>query len=169
MKNRELLINEIKRLKVFYFNEHSYFECLLTNNYRIKFFRLMKSYYKYRLYKNKISKFFSYRRYAKYSLLLNVQINCKNTLFGLLIFHQNVVIHGDAIIGKNLKCAGNNCIGGNAKGAPKIGDNVAIGFGAIVLGNVSVANGCRIGAGAVVTKNCEKENSKIVGINQLLQ
>lgn len=66
------------------------------------------------------------------------------------------------VIGETAK-VGNNCtilhgvtLGGTGKDAfdrhPKIGDNVMIGAGAKVLGNIKIGNGAKIGAGSIVLK-----------------
>ena len=52
---------------------------------------------------------------------------------------------------------------GVRKGYPVIGDNVYIGPGAKVIGNVYVGNNVAIGANCVVTKNVP-DNSVVVGI-----
>lgn len=46
---------------------------------------------------------------------------------------------------------------------PTIGNNVMIGCGAKILGNINIGNDVKIGANAVVLKNVE-ENSTVVGI-----
>ena len=166
--NKEQLKQEIKRLKVFCFSEQSFFKCKISHNSKYYFYKLLKAYYKYRFHKSVLPKLFWYRVYSNYSIKLNVQINCSTTLFGLRLMHQNVVIHKDANIGKNLSCAGNNCVGGTAKGAPRIGDNCKLGFGAIVLGNVTIADDCYIGAGAIVTKDIKEKGTKVVGLNKTL-
>ncbi len=63
-----------------------------------------------------------------------------------------VVIHKDAVIGKGCVIESNVTIGGrnNVPVAPVIGDNVFIGTGARILGNVHVGSGSIIGANAVV-------------------
>lgn len=82
------------------------------------------------------------------------------------ICHDNVVIFGN--IGENCVFHGNNVVGNKRTGAsteiPKIGNNVDIGFGAMIIGDVTIADNCVIGAGAVVTKSCEKEGSVLVGV-----
>lgn len=73
-----------------------------------------------------------------------------------------VVIHGNAIIGKNVKIESNVTIGGaRGKGVPTIGDNCLIGTGASVIGGVHVGNDVIIGAGAVVVKDIPE--GKVVG------
>ena len=44
-----------------------------------------------------------------------------------------------------------------------IGDNVDIGVGAVIIGNIYIANNVRIGANAVVTKSCYEEGAILVG------
>lgn len=63
-----------------------------------------------------------------------------------------VVIHKDAVIGKNCVIESNVTIGGksNNPNVPVIGDNVLIGSGACVLGDIHIGDNSVIGAGAVV-------------------
>lgn len=76
-----------------------------------------------------------------------------------------VVVHKDAVIGKG--CIISQCvtIGGkqNSKGVPKIGNNVHIGAGAKILGNISIGNNVLIGANAVVLKDIP-DNSIVAGV-----
>ena len=82
------------------------------------------------------------------------------------ICHDNVVVFGN--VGENCTFHGNNVVGNKRTGAsteiPKICNNVDIGFGAMIIGDVTIADNCVIGAGAVVTKSCEKEGSVLVGV-----
>lgn len=48
--------------------------------------------------------------------------------------------------------------------APKIGNDVYIGPGAVIFGDIEIADGCYIGANAVVNKSILEPNSVIVGI-----
>ena len=45
-----------------------------------------------------------------------------------------------------------------------LGNNVDIGYGAIVVGDVYIADDVRIGAGAVVTKSCYEKGVTLVGV-----
>lgn len=86
---------------------------------------------------------------------------------GLLIYHHGtLIINGNAKIGKYAKFHGNNCIGnsGISTKVPKIGDNVELGFGASIIGNVKIDNNTTIGAGAVVVHSTDKENETLVGV-----
>lgn len=67
---------------------------------------------------------------------------------GCVIFHQ-------VTIGSNtLKDA-------TKAGAPKIGDNVYIGTGARIIGNINIGNNVRIGANAIVTNDIP-DNATVV-------
>jgi len=77
---------------------------------------------------------------------------------GLYIGHfGNVVIHGDAEIGDNCNISQGITIGinnsGKHVGVPIIGNNVFIGPGACVFGNIHIGNNVVIGANAVVTED----------------
>ncbi|WP_448567847.1 serine O-acetyltransferase [Thalassotalea ganghwensis] len=85
-------------------------------------------------------------------------------------FHNGlgVVIHKDATIGRGTRIYQNVTIGGNGKeeesnGVPKIGQNVFIGAGAVLLGPISIGDNARIGANAVVI-NDVAANTTVVGI-----
>lgn len=86
---------------------------------------------------------------------------------GCIIYHHgSIIIHGDAFIGEGCKLHGNNCIGNNGidNKAPKLGKNVDIGFGAVILGGVTIADNVKIGAGAVVVRDCHVEGATLVGV-----
>lgn len=77
---------------------------------------------------------------------------------GLYIIHYSgIFINGNVVIGKNFTISQGVSIGvtnrGLKKGNPIIGDNVYIGPGAIIIGNVTIGNDAAIGANAVVTKD----------------
>lgn len=76
-----------------------------------------------------------------------------------------VVIHEDAIIGTNCKILPNAVIGGrgDGKGTPIIGNNVLIGAGAVIIGNVKIGDNSSIGANAVILKDVPN-NSIAVGV-----
>ncbi|HFG0471156.1 TPA: serine O-acetyltransferase [Flavobacterium psychrophilum] len=74
---------------------------------------------------------------------------------GFYIGHfGNIVIHGDTIIGNNCNISQGITIGISnygKVGVPKIGDNVFIGPGACVFGDIVIGNKVTIGANTVVT------------------
>ncbi|MFH1387560.1 MAG: serine O-acetyltransferase [bacterium] len=74
------------------------------------------------------------------------------------IDHGNGVVIGETtIIGNDVTVYQGVTLGGTGKEKgkrhPTIGNNVVIGAGAIVLGNIKIGNNSRIGAGSVVTKD----------------
>lgn len=82
---------------------------------------------------------------------------------GLQIWHGNIVVNASVKVGDNCVLHGANCIGNNGitDVSPILGDNVNIGYGAVIIGNVYIANDCIIGANAVVNKSFEEEGSII--------
>lgn len=99
---------------------------------------------------------------------LNIEIAEGITGSGLVIYHNGVVINGGAKIGENCRLHGMNCIGNkgdmNRGVTPVLEDDVEIGFGAGIYGNVHIPQGCRIGAGAVVVSSPPASGSVVVGI-----
>lgn len=82
------------------------------------------------------------------------------------IWHSGVVINGN--IGDYCVFHGNNIIGNKGYGKedlrPEIGNFVDVGAGAIVIGDVMIADRCKVGAGAVVTKSFSVLESTIIGV-----
>lgn len=80
--------------------------------------------------------------------------------------HGNGVIIDDATIGDNVIIRPQVIIGKTFKGGSKcatIGNNVDIGVGAKILGNISIGDNVKIGALAVVIKDVPS-NVTVVGI-----
>jgi len=76
----------------------------------------------------------------------------------------SVIINAGAHIGKNAKLHPGVCVGANRDMAPRIGDNVYLGPGAKVFGDIVLANDIQVGANAVVTKSCTKDGAILVGV-----
>ena len=96
---------------------------------------------------------------------IEIDVNCFGK--GLTIFHLgSVVVNSKAVIGENCRLHGANCIGNNGKtqGVPRIGNNVDIGFGAVVIGDIEIADNVVIGANAVVNKSVLIPGSVVVGV-----
>lgn len=84
--------------------------------------------------------------------------------FKLPHFGLGVVIHPRTVIGDNVIIYQNVTLGcRNKVGPPLIGNNVLIGAGACILGNVRIEDNSQIGANAVVLHNVKK-NMTVVGI-----
>src|SRR5215467_93077 len=86
----------------------------------------------------------------------------------LFIDHgMGVVIGETSIVGDDVTLYQGVTLGGTGKEKgkrhPTIGNNVSIGSGAKILGNITIGDNCRVGAGSVVLRNVP-ENSTIVGV-----
>lgn len=86
---------------------------------------------------------------------------------GLYIGHfSGIVVTPGAKIGRNCNLSQGVTIGVAAvkdkSGYPTIGDNVYIGTGAVIIGNLTVGNNCAVGALSVVTKDVP-ENARVAG------
>ena len=80
---------------------------------------------------------------------------------GVMLDHAHSVVIGEtAIVGDNVSILHSVTLGGTGKEDkdrhPKVGDDVMIGAGATILGNIKIANKARIAAGSVVLKDVEK-------------
>ncbi|MBQ9265868.1 MAG: hypothetical protein IJ186_02185 [Bacilli bacterium] len=142
--------------------------CYLTRNHSFYRYTLYKCYLKSKVSIVRPFKILYSYLYQRKSLKINVQINCDSILEGFYFHHNNVVINKRSIIGKNLDCFGNNCIGGKNDHAPILGDNIIMGYGSMIIGNVRIANNVVIGAGAIVTKDVLTEGATVVGVNRVL-
>ena len=86
----------------------------------------------------------------------------------LFIDHgMGTVIGETAIVGDDVTLYQGVTLGGTGKEKgkrhPTIGNNVTIGSGGKVLGNITIGDNCRVGAGSVVLRNVPA-NSTIVGV-----
>lgn len=98
---------------------------------------------------------------------LGMELNTSSFGVGLRIWHPfGIVVNGDAKIGNNCVLHGGNVIGnrGHTYKCPVIGNNVRLGAGSKVLGDVYIADGVQIGAGAVVIHSCYNKNAVLVGV-----
>lgn len=76
------------------------------------------------------------------------------------------VIGATAIIGDDVMLYHSVTLGSvvneNIKRHPTLGNNVVIGAGAVVLGDITIGDGAKVGAGSVVTKDV-KAGTTVVG------
>ncbi len=87
---------------------------------------------------------------------------------GLFIDHgMGVVVGETTIIGNNVTLFQGVTLGGTGKECgkrhPTLGDNIVVGTGAKVLGNITIGSNSYIGANAVVLKNVPP-NTTVVGV-----
>lgn len=116
---------------------------------------------------NKLRFIISYYRYEKLSRKCHIRIPLGVCDEGLSLPHPEVIAisHG-AKIGKNCRVQKMVSIGpafGTTK-CPKIGDNVYVGPGANLYGDIKIADNCWIGANAVVNKSFLEPYSVIAGV-----
>ncbi len=110
--------------------------------------------------------YFRYR-YEMISIRLGYSIPLNVFGPGLSIAHRGpIVVHRNARIGSNCRihicvCVGTN--GGSSK-APQIGDNVYIGPGSKLFGDIEIGDGIAIGANAMVNRSFTQPNITIGGI-----
>ena len=106
-----------------------------------------------------------------YKLLLNCDIYCDLRGRDVVMPHPyGIVIHSRAQIGQRVVIMQQVTLGGRQFGvneAPVIGDDVYIGAGARILGNVRIGNGATVGANAVVTRDVPA-GATVVGANRIL-
>lgn len=95
---------------------------------------------------------------------------------GMLIAHfSGIIISSNAVIGKNCTLHQNVTIGAagrnDKRGEPIIKDNVFIGAGAIIIGNITIGNNVAIGANSIVVDNIDDnavlvcQKAKIINYN----
>lgn len=114
-------------------------------------------------------------------LLYNYYSRCRNILAGrigiemstalvgkgLVIYHYNNVVNGSTVIGDNCHIHGTVVVGNagsNDLRTPVIGNNVMVGAGAKIIGNVTIADDIKIAAGAVVVTSFLEPGITIGGV-----
>jgi serine O-acetyltransferase len=98
---------------------------------------------------------------TRYALLIPLNIVDE----GLYIPHlQSAMVNNKAKIGKNCKIMPGAMVAANHDKAPVIGDNVYIGPGAKIFGDIVIADDVQIGANAVVNKSCTQKGAILVGV-----
>lgn len=85
---------------------------------------------------------------------------------GLNLYHSNVVINPAVRAGKRCSLHGANCVGNNglSQGVPKLGNDVDIGYGAVIIGDITIADGVKIGANAVVNRSITEPGCTVAGV-----
>jgi len=82
---------------------------------------------------------------------------------GLKYYHPFTTILNAKSIGKNFRCRNCTTLGyKNSHVGPTIGDNVTLGVGVIIIGDLHIGNNVTIGAGSVVVKDIP-DNAVVVG------
>jgi len=115
-----------------------------------------------RTFINRILLYLLMRKKNYYNLLLNCYVPFSAKIGeGLILPHgfHGIFISKNAVIGKNCTILHQVTIGSTFKkqedNAPVIGDNVFIGAGAKIIGNVKIGDNAKIGVNAVVIGDVE--------------
>lgn len=107
-----------------------------------------------------------YSNYRKYQLKLGFSIPPNVFGPGLGIAHYGtIVVNGNTKIGANCRIHIAVNIGANGgKAAPQLGDNVYIGPGVKIFGDIKIADNIMIGANSVVNRSFDESGSVIAGV-----
>lgn len=106
-------------------------------------------------------------RYHKMRVKLGISIPLNVFDYGLAIVHfGSIVVNNNARVGKNCRIQDSTTIGATngELNAALIGDNVFIGSGARIIGNIYIADDIAIGANAVVVHNFNEKGITIGGV-----
>ena len=113
-----------------------------------------------------VYKYFRFRFHRKeVQLGFSIPLNCFGP--GLRIVHRGtIVINGNTKIGENCTIHIDVNIGSkpNEEKSPILGNNIYIGPGAKIFGDITIGDNVFIGANTVVNKNFEEGNCTLVGI-----
>ena len=87
----------------------------------------------------------------------------------LRIYHGNVVVNGYCKIGDDCSLYGSNCLGNKGTGydlkdVPQIGNNVSVGVGTKIIGNVKINDGISISSASLVNKDLSEKNALYAGV-----
>ena len=86
---------------------------------------------------------------------------------GLKLVHIGPrLVNGDSVVGKDfvMHVSVNIVAGGVNNCAPRIGSNCIVGIGSIILGDAILGDNIAVGAGAVVTRDFSDGNMTIAGV-----
>ena len=116
--------------------------------------------------------------YDEYFKRYGAWIGVKAQFAGIPCFpHEfyGVFISGGTIIGKNVVIFQHVTIGSNTisdsknPGCPTIGNNVYIGAGAKIIGNITIGDNCRIGANAIVYEDMSPHSVALQASTRIIQ
>jgi serine O-acetyltransferase len=148
-----------------------YLKGFLFPNYILKFQRLLR---KCEYHKNNSKSVYHlllfaiyYRNFHQLSAKLGFSIPLNIFGPGLAIVHYGtIVISPNARIGANCRIHPSTCIGasGGSSKAPIIGDNIYVGPGVKIYGDIQLGNNIAIAANAAVSNNFLEDNILIGGI-----
>lgn len=162
-KNRQIIKMDTRRWSVI--DMKNYNSDIINLLYFLSAKEEFRNLYYYRLKKdNLITEIIAMVFMKIYKELSTLKIYSFNCDSGLYIQHGISTIIAARSIGKNCIISQHVTIGYKGKdNIPRIGDNVRISAGSIVIGNITIGDNSVIGANAVVVKNVP-ENCVVVGM-----
>ena len=175
IKTKEDLKEYLEKEKDDYNTKKEKLVDILTGDVHVQIYKFIvllrkTEYYHNNMEKNLINKvLYIYYRHRKNRCGIKLGIEIWDNTFdsGLKIYHAgNIVVNGMSKIGKNCKLHGDNCIGNNGKTlqSPTIGNNVRLGVGAKVIGNIELADNITVAAGAVVIHSFKEQGITVAGV-----
>jgi len=154
-----LNLNCRKSLKNYFFNEIWKYQCLLR---RAEYYQNCKN-----SIFSKIILIITKIRLRNLGIQLGITIPLNTFGPGLSIAHRGtIVVRSNVRVGKNCRihvCVNIGASGGK-KEAPVIGNNVYIGPGAKIFGDITIADNIAIGANAAVNKSFTQPDISIGGV-----
>lgn len=103
--------------------------------------------------------------YYRNKYLLHIEPNVFDK--GLHIMHLgSILTNSNARVGQNCAIHINTSLVANgvSNGTPQLGDDIVIGVGTNIVGNIKIANGIAIGANSLVNKSFDENDICIAGV-----
>lgn len=156
-KCRNVMVDLYKHLTA---NQIKYFRKIVMVSRKFRYYRDQKSIV------DKILRVYYQRKFNLLARKSHINIQAH---FGknLRVWHENIIVNQFVQIGDNVEFHGNNCVGNNGKDlekCPRIGNNVDVGYGATIIGDITIADNIIIGANSLVNKSFEEEGIIIAGV-----
>lgn len=146
---------------------------ILMGNVKLDTYRFVK-YLRYEEYHHnqpgifhKMMRVYYWRKRYRLGLALGTEMWDNTIEEGLHIYHaRNTMTNSAAKIGRNCILHGNNIVGndGLSPKCPVLGNNVRLGYGAMVFGDVTIADDVTVAAGAIVVHSILEPGVTVAGI-----
>lgn len=172
MTLKQYIARDVRMAHYPFFSKERFLDWLLqTEQYYLRtYIRYLRSEEYYTLVKpNKVLRYWYRRKKNKLGAKLGLFIPAGCFDSDLKIAHYgSIIVNPHTRVGSGCTLHGNCCIGNkgtenDVNDSPILGNNINIGQGAQIIGNVHLADSITIGACAVVTQSFDEEGITIVG------
>lgn len=172
MTKHEYIVQDTRMEHYPFFSKERFLDWLLkTEQYYLRsYIRYLRSEEYYTtVHPNKLLRYWYYRNKNRLGAKLGFFIPAGCFGPDLKIAHYgSIIVNPHSRVGSGCTIHGNCCLGNKGtehdeNDSPILGNNINIGQGAQIIGNVHLANGITIGAGAIVTKSFDEEGIIIIG------